>query len=222
MRTRKSLEQSAGVRLTERDHRIVNLVCEQGAISAEDLGIFMASDAGNHALGQRTRNGVLARLGRVGLVTSARWSYQGAAAVYPTRLGASWVGWDGRVDPPGFGVLKHELTAAAVRVGSYPTALGWRFACERRIQLDDIDYGHRRPDGIATLGSRRTAVEVQLSVTDQPHITSVLFNHLDHFESVDYWCLPGPASLVARVVSATLSSADSSRVLVRDLGGLAR
>lgn len=222
MTKRKSLEQAAGIRLTQRDQEVVRLICEQGAVAAQDLDRFMSNQPSAAPISQRTRNGVLLRLKDAGLIVAEQWSYRGSAALYATRLGARWVDWSGRIIPPGFAVLRHELTASAVRIASYPKEFGWGFASERFIQQRRIEYGHHRPDGIAILGARRTAVEVQLSVTDQPHITAVLHNHLDQFESVDYWCAPGPAALVSRVLATHIATADVHRVQVRELAGLAR
>lgn len=222
MTERKTLQQAAGIRLTDRDQEVVRLVCEQGAVAAEDLGAYMSARPNVAPISQRTRNGVILRLKNAGLLLAERWSYRGSAALYATRLGARWADWSGRITPPGFAALRHELTVSAVRIESYPRVLGWNFRSERLIQHHHLGYGHHRPDGIAELSARHIAVEIQLSVTDQPHITSVLHNHLEHFDAVDYWCTPGPANLIRRVLTTHIAIADAHRVHVRELGELAR
>lgn len=218
----KRLEKVAQVRLTNRDQRIVRLVCEQGVVSATDLGAFMAATSGRSEIGQRTRNGVLARLRTVGLLTSHRWFFDSSALVYPTRLGARWVEWSGKIDRPPLSILNHELTAAAVRISAYPEQLGWSFLSERVIQKDQIPVGSHRPDGVASFGRHRSAIEIQLSVTDIERCFRVIDSHLDVFDAIHYWATPQAASLVQRTIEQKLPMVDRPRVQVRALGDLAR
>lgn len=218
----KRLEKVAQVRLTSRDLRIVRLVCEQGVVAAADLGALMAATSGRREIGQRTRNGVLARLKTVGLLTSNRWFFETSALIYPTRLGARWVDWSGKIDRPPLSILNHELTASAVRISAYPEELGWSFLSERVIQNDQIPVGSHRPDGVASFGSRRSAIEIQLSVADVERCFRVIDSHLDMFDDIHYWATPQAASLVERTIEQKLPLVDRPRVQVRALGALAR
>lgn len=222
MSKRSNLERTAGVRLTARDFAVVRLICEQGAVAGEDLGRFLAGRDASAPVSQRTRNALIARLADVGLVRPNRWCYRGSAALHPTRLGAKWVDWEGRVDAPGLGVMKHELSVAAVRLGAYPPEFGWVFQSERQIILDGVEHGIHRPDGIARLGGFRTAVEVQLSVPESQRASRVILSHLQQFASVDYWCAPAAQRALERITRQLLAPQDVPRMRVRALGGLER
>lgn len=219
---RQSIERSASVRLTERDAEIVRLICEQGVADARDLGTFMARCRGRARIGERTRNGVLARLVRVGLIEADRFLAARPALIFPTRLGARWVQWDGLCRRPPLALLRHEMTAAAVRVAAYPAQLGWTYQSERTILAKAIECGQHRPDGIAALGGLRTAVEVQLSVTDVKRTASVIDSHLAVFDRVHYWAVPAAASVVDRAIEVSLPISDRSRVQVTLVEGLER
>ena len=159
---------------------------------------------------------------RVGLLESDRFFAARPALVFPTRLGAQWVQWEGTWRRPPLALLRHEMTATAVRVVAYPTQLGWTYQAERAVLAQAIDCGQHRPDGIAVLAGIRTAVEVQLSVTDVKRTTSVIDSHLEMFDRVHYWAVPAAASVVNRSIESSLPVSDRSRVQVTLLEGLER
>ena len=90
------------------------------------------------------------------------------------------------------------------------------------IQKDQIPVGSHRPDGVASFGGRRSAIEIQLSVTDVERCFRVIDSHLDMFDGIHYWATPRAASLVERTIDQKLPLVDRPRVQVRVLGDLAR
>lgn len=207
------------VRLTARDYSLIQLVCEQGVVGTNDLD-YALSTAGE-PISPRTRNGVLLRLRKAGLVETNRWTYRGGSVVTPTRLGAGWVGWKGRIDRPGAGVVNHDLTVSAVRIHQY-CAQETEFLSERAIQHLEIDFGLHRPDGIVETVGERTAVEVQLTHVGRPRFAEVIGSHLQHFEHIDYWCSQQAKPGVERTVMESVPDSEKHRIRVLDLGGLQR
>lgn len=145
-----------------------------------------------------------------------------STTVLPTRSGARWCGWEGGISHPPLAVLAHELTAAAVRIRRYPPQLGWRYVTERQFVQIPVEFGEHRPDAVAKLGERSTAIEIQLSVTDQERLTRVLSNHLLYFDEVHYWGTSTVGRLLHRTVEERIPDHEAGRIGFTELGELMR
>jgi hypothetical protein len=141
--------------------------------------------------GPRTVQRVIARLGDTGLVTTRRLLVGEPAWVIPTSAGLRAAGQHFVAWQPRIGLLAHVAAVNDVRlhIESRSPESEW---VPERLLARERQAGEHLPDGLALTEGRRVAIEVELTIKSQRRVTAILDELTSRFDTVLYFCAPGP------------------------------
>lgn len=208
----RQIARQAGIRLTERDLRILRALAEQGAAYVTTVRELLAIHAGRSGIGDRATRAVVARWRTLGLVETHRVFGNEPTVVVPTVACGALTGLPTPGTIPSLSTLRHTLLAAAVR--PHYTRKGLEFTAERLIAED----GHR-PDAIVThtASGRRGCCEIELTPKANDRLTAILSDTTQRFDRVVYWAPEEIGARVLAVAEMALTAAAIGRIRVRSL-----
>jgi hypothetical protein len=170
--------------LRRRDLDMLGWLAEQYGARADQLEVVMGA-------GPRTVQRTLARLRAAGLVRTQRVLVDEPAWVIPTGAGMAACGSGFGVWHPRIGQLAHVAAVNDVRLHVQGRAPAVEWVPERVLARDRL-AGEHLPDGVAITDGRRVAIEVELTVKSQRRVTAILEELTIRFDTVLYFCAPGP------------------------------
>lgn len=194
--------------LRRRDLELVGWLAEQYGARTDQLEMLLGC-------GPRTIQRVLARLRDAGLVTTHRLLVGEPAWVIPTGAGLRAAGHGFGVWQPRIGLLAHVAAVNDVRLHVQARSPESEWVPER-VLARERKAGEHLPDGVVLVDGQRVAIEVELTVKSQRRLTAILDELTARFDTVLYFCAPGPH----RQLTGFAESARWPTLGVRELPGL--
>jgi hypothetical protein len=170
--------------LRRRDLELVAWLGEQYAARTDQLETLLDC-------GPRTVQRVLSRLRDAGLVTTRRLLVGEPAWVIPTSTGLRATGQGFGVWQPRIGLLAHTAAVNDVRLHIQARSPESEWIPERLLARER-QAGEHLPDGVVLVDGQRVAIEVELTIKSQRRLTAILDELTKRFDTVLYFCAPGP------------------------------
>jgi hypothetical protein len=170
--------------LRRRDLEVVGWLGEQYGARTDQLETLLDC-------GPRTVQRVTGRLRGAGLVTTRRLLVGEPAWVIPTSAGLRAAGQGFAVWQPRIGLLAHVAAVNDVRLHVQARSPESEWVPERLLARDR-HAGEHLPDGIVITEGRCIAIEVELTIKSQRRVTAILDELTRRFDTVLYFCAPGP------------------------------
>ncbi len=180
--------------LRARDLEILCWIGEQYGARTDQLEILLDC-------GPRTVQRILARLRAAGLVTTRRLLVGEPAWVIPTSRGLRACGQGFGVWHPRLGLLGHVAAVNDVRLHVSRRSAESEWICER-VLTRDREPGEHLPDAVVIAEGRRVAIEVELTVKSQRRVRLILNELVGRFDTVLYFCAPGPYRQLSGLVES--------------------
>jgi hypothetical protein len=158
----EALTQKGVQLLTERDIRLLRLICEQYLLSIPQIAYITGRS-------ERTARWLRTRWERAGLVRGDQLVLGDATYLYTTRAGLSLCGYRFKPVQPRLWAV-NALAAVELRLAAEEQrpGIGWR---SRRVLAHEPHPGDHVPDGVLLTDGRGTAVHVeQRHWVDQEHL----------------------------------------------------
>jgi hypothetical protein len=141
--------------------------------------------------GPRTVQRVTGRLRDTGLITTRRLLVGEPAWVIPTSAGLGATGHHFAAWQPRIGLLAHVAAVNDVRLHVEARSPESEWVPERLLARER-QAGEHLPDGLVITEGRRVAIEVELTIKSQRRVTAILDELTRRFDTVLYFCAPGP------------------------------
>jgi hypothetical protein len=170
--------------LRRRDLEVVGWLGEQYAARTDQLEVLLGC-------GPRTVQRVLSRLRDAGLIRTCRLLLGDPAWVIPTAAGLRAAGHSFAVWHPRVGLLAHVAAVNDVRLHAQARSPESEWISER-ILARERRMGEHLPDALVLVDGQRVAIEVELTVKSQRRLTGILDELAGRFDTVLYFCAPGP------------------------------
>jgi hypothetical protein len=170
--------------LRRRDLEVVGWLGEQYAARTDQLEVLLDC-------GPRTVQRVLARLRDAGLISTRRLLVEEPAWVIPTTAGLRAAGHSFGVWHPRVGLLAHVAAVNDVRLHVQARSPESEWISER-VLARERRAGEHLPDGLVLVDGQRVVIEVELTVKSQRRLTGILDELAGRFDTVLYFCAPGP------------------------------
>jgi hypothetical protein len=190
--------------LRRRDLDVLAWVAEQYAVRLDQLEPLLGCS--------RTVQRSVARMREAQLAETRRLLVGEPAWLLPTAAGLRACGSSFRVWQPRLGLMAHVAAVTEVRLHIREHAPGSIWVCERTMARERRSDQHL-PDALALLERQRVAVEVELTVKSRRRVTGILDELSARFDSVVYFCAPGPH----RQLSGLGASGRWPKLAVREL-----
>lgn len=213
---------SQRVRIAARDRIALDLVARLRAVALDDLAVLLGHLSGRPRVTVRAARMVVSRWQALGLAQAVANPRGGNAVVVATREAWEWA--LGRVPtsvgPPAWRDMPHTLSVSSVAVNLVSTTPGCRWISEDELRHQALTHC---PDGALELADGRTfAIEVERVQKAAYRWKEIIGAHLARWDGVAYYCHGSTTSALTRWVEAHLPTPDRRRVVICDLGGLAR
>jgi hypothetical protein len=164
--------------------------------------------------GPRTVQRVIGRLRDAGLVTTRRLLVGEPTWAIPTSSGLRAAGHAFGAWQPRIGLLAHVTAVNDVRLHVQARSPKSEWVCERLLARERESREHLA-DALVLLDGQRVAIEVELTVKSRRRVTAILDELSTRFDTVLYFCAPGPH----RLLSELAESARWPTLGVRELPG---
>ncbi len=191
--------------MRRRDLVVLGWVGEQYAARLDQLEVLLGC-------GPRTVQRTVARLRGAGLLTTRRLLVGEPAWVIPTSTGLRTAAQGFGVWHPRVGLLAHVAAVNDVRLHVQARSPGSEWVPER-VLARDREPGAHLPDGVAVIEGRRVAIEVELTIKSQRRLTAILDELCTRYDTVVYFCAPGPHRQLSMLVEGGQWSALGVREL---------
>jgi acetolactate synthase regulatory subunit len=180
----RTARRAGGEALRARDLVLLGWLCEQYGARTDQLEVLLDS-------GPRTVQRVLARLRDTGLITTRRLLVGEPAWAIPTSAGLRAAGHGFVVWRPRIGLLAHVAAVNNVRLHVQARSPESEWVPER-VLARERNPGEHLPDALVIAQGQRVAIEVELTVKSQRRARLILDELSERFDTVLYWCAPGP------------------------------
>jgi protein involved in plasmid replication-relaxation len=170
--------------LRRRDLDVLSWLGEQYGARTDQLETLLGC-------GPRTVQRVIGRLRDAGLVATRRLLGGEPAWAIPTSTGLRVAGQSFAAWQPRVGLLAHVAAVNDVRLHIEARSLESEWVPERLLARER-QPGEHLPDGLVITDGRRVAIEVELTVKSQRRVTAILDELTGRFDTVLYFCAPGP------------------------------
>lgn len=178
--------------LSARDLFVLGWVCEQYGARADQLEVLLGC-------GPRTVQRLLARLRDAGLIGTRRLLVGESAWAIPTGKGLRAAGQGFGIWHPRLGGLAHVAAATDVRLHIHARSPDSEWVPER-VLAREREHGEHLPDGVViTEDGQRVAIEAELTVKSQHRVRLILDELSVRFDTVLYFCAPGPYRQLSRL-----------------------
>jgi hypothetical protein len=192
--------------LSARDLFVLSWICEQYAARADQLEVLLDC-------GPRTVQRLLARLHDTGLIGTRRLLVGESVWAIPTSKGLRASGQGFGIWHPRLGGLAHVAAVTDVRLHIHTRSPDSEWVSER-VLAREREPGEHLPDGVViTADGQRVAIEAELTVKSQHRVRSIIDELSTRFDTVLYFCAPGPY----RQLSKLAESGQWSKLGVREL-----
>jgi len=171
--------------LRARDLEVLGWVCEQYGARIDHLEGLLGS-------GPRTVQRVLGRLREAGLIDTRRVLVGESAWVIPTRPGLRAAGQGFGVWHLRLGSLAHVAAVNDVRLHIAERSPESEWVPERVLSKERASGEHLVDAVVITGDGQRVAIEVELTVKSRPRVRSILDEVARRYDTVLYFCAPGP------------------------------
>lgn len=179
--------------LRTRDLMVLSWLCEQYGARTDQLEVLLDN-------GPRTVQRVLARLRDAGLITTRRLLVGEPAWAIPTSAGLRAAGQGFGVWHPRIGLLAHVAAVNDVRLHVQARSPESEWVPERVLAREREPAEHL-PDGVVITEGQRVAIEVELTVKSQRRVRLILDELSGRYDTVLYWCAPGPCRQLSQLVA---------------------
>lgn len=200
-----------GPLLRKRDLQLLAWLCEQYGARVDQLAPLLGC-------GPRTVQRAVARMQAAGLVQTRRLLSGEPAWVIPTSAGLRVGGQRFGLWQPRIGLLAHVAAVNDVRLHIAERSPESEWISERQLARDR-ESGEHLADALVLTEGRRVAIEVELTVKSKRRLTAILDELTERFDSVIYFCAPGPRRLLAELDATERWPAVGVRELPTALGG---
>jgi hypothetical protein len=213
---------SQRVRVTSRDRSALELVARLKAVPLDDLSVLLATLADRSHLTVRATRMVVARWHTLGLAHTVPNPRGGNGVVVATRDAWEWA--LGRV-PASVGVpawrdMPHTLSVSAVAVHLISTTPGASWISEEELRGRSLPHC---PDGALVLRDGRSfAIEVERMQKSAARWREIIGSHLTHWDGMAYYCSTSTTTALTRWAATHIPTEDRGRLVICDLGKLAR
>lgn len=178
--------------LSTRDLFVLGWVCEQYGARADQLEILLGC-------GPRTVQRLLARLRDAGLIGTRRLLVGESVWAIPTSKGLRAAGQGFVIWHPRLGGLAHVAAVTDVRLHIHARSPDSEWVGER-VLAREREPGEHLPDGVVvTADGQRVAIEAELTVKSQRRVRLILDELSGRFDTVLYFCAPGPYRQLSRL-----------------------
>jgi hypothetical protein len=193
--------------LRRRDLDLLSWLGEQYGARTDQLETLMDC-------GPRTVQRVIARLRDTGLVTTRRLLVGEPGWVIPTSTGLRAAGKHYAAWQPRIGLLAHVAAVNDVRLHVQARSPESEWVPERLLARER-QAGEHLPDGLVITEGRRVAIEVELTIKSQRRVTAILDELTGRYDTVLYFCAPGPHRQLTQLAETGRWPALGVRVLPR-------
>jgi hypothetical protein len=181
--------------LSTRDLFVLGWVCEQYGARADQLEVLLDC-------GPRTVQRLLARLRDAGLIATRRLLVGESVWAIPTSRGLRAAGQGFGIWHPRLGGLAHIAAVTDVRLHIHARSSDSEWVSER-VLAREREPGEHLPDGVViTEDGQRVAIEAELTVKSQHRVTSILDELSGRFDTVLYFCAPGPYRQLSKLAES--------------------
>ncbi len=190
---RRVARRAGAALLGRRDLEVLAWVGEQYAVRLDQLEPLLGC--------RRTVQRTVARLRDQHLAVTRRLLVGEPAWLLPTAVGLRTCGSSFRVWDPRLGLMAHVAAVNEVRLHVQALSTGSVWVCERTLARERESSEHL-PDAIVLLDGQRVAIEVELTVKSRRRTTAILDELSGRYDSVVYFCTPGPHRQLGELVAS--------------------
>lgn len=195
-RTSRTARRAEGVPvLSARDLFVLGWVCEQYGARADQLEVLLRC-------APRTVQRLLARLRDAGLIGTRRLLVGESVWAIPTSKGLRATGLGFGIWHPRLGGLAHVSAVTDVRLHIHARSPDSEWVPER-VLAREREPGEHLPDALVITGDgQRVAIEAELTVKSQHRVRLILDELSVRFDTVLYFCAPGPYRQLSRLAES--------------------